>query len=144
VKLRALVIAGALVVVLVIAAGVALHVRRTRPTSHVEKGSAATRAPEGQRIRVEVINATNVHGLARHATEFLRDHGFDVVEVGTTAELRDSTLVLDRSQHPDWAGRIAAALGHARVEGRPDSSHYVDATVFLGASWRPPAEPFHP
>jgi hypothetical protein len=96
-----------------------------------------------QRVRVEVINATKIHGLARRATHYLRDQGFDVVGVGTTAELRDSTLVLDRTGHAEWTGRVAKAL-HARAESRPDSSRYVDVTVLLGASWRPPAEAFYP
>jgi hypothetical protein len=30
------------------------------------------------------------------------------------------------------------------VESRPDSSRYLDVTVLIGSSWRPPAEPFYP
>jgi len=101
-------------------------------------------APEGVRVRVQVLNATTTRGLARRATALLRDHGFDVVEIGTVSEQRDSTLVLDRSGHPDWAQRVAAALGTATVLARPDTSRYLDVTVLLGRSWRPPAEPFYP
>jgi hypothetical protein len=101
------------------------------------------RAPEGVRIRVQVLNATRTRGLARRATRLLRDRGFDVVEMGTTAEARDSTLVLDRSGHPEWAELVAEVMG-ARAEARPDSSRYLDVTVLIGASWRPPSEPFHP
>lgn len=102
------------------------------------------RAPSDTRIRVEVMNATRTRGLARRATAFLRDRGFDVVAVGTVSEPRDSTLVLDRSGHPEWAQLVARALGNARVEARPDSSRYLDVTVLLGTSWRPPTEPFYP
>ena len=98
----------------------------------------------GQRIRVQVLNATTTRGLARRATLLLRDRGFDVVELGTAPEQLDSTLVLDRSSHPDWARRVAEALGGARVEARPDSSRYLDVTVLLGRSWRPPTKPFYP
>ncbi len=101
-------------------------------------------APEGSRVRVQVLNATQARGLARRAARHLRDRGFDVLEMGTAPEQRDSTLVLDRSGHPDWARRVAEALGGARVEARPDSSRYLDVTVLLGRSWRPPAEPFYP
>jgi hypothetical protein len=101
-------------------------------------------APEGARVRVQVLNATSVRGLARRAAMHLRDRGFDVLEMGTAPELLDSTLVLDRSGHPDWARRVAEALGGARVESRPDSSRYLDVTVLLGRSWRAPAEPFYP
>lgn len=95
-------------------------------------------------MRVQVLNATPVRGLARRAVMHLRDRGFDVLEMGTAAEQLDSTVVLDRSGHPDWARRVAEALGGARVESRPDSSRYLDVTVLLGRSWRPPAEPFYP
>jgi hypothetical protein len=112
--------------------------------------SATRRAPpdasatDGERIRVQVLNATATRGLARRATMHLRDRGFDVLEIGTATELLDSTVVLDRSGHPAWAKRVADALGGARVESRPDSSRYLDVTVLLGRSWRPPAQPFYP
>ncbi|HVA57216.1 MAG TPA: LytR C-terminal domain-containing protein [Gemmatimonadaceae bacterium] len=101
-------------------------------------------APARERVRVEVINSTTRRGLARRATFALRAKGFDVVLIGTSSDRRDSTLVLDRSNHPDWARRVAAALGGARVQTRPDSTVYVDVTVLLGRTWRPPAEPLRP
>jgi hypothetical protein len=101
-------------------------------------------APSDSRVRVQVLNATSVRGLARRATLHLRDRGFDVLEIGTATERLDSTLVLDRSGHPEWAKRVADALGGARIESRPDSSRYLDVTVLLGRSWRAPAEPFYP
>lgn len=106
------------------------------------------RAPEGVRIRVQVLNTTRTRGLARRATRLLRDRGYDVVEVGTTSPARDTTLVLDRSGHPDWAARVAEIMGGvdrtARAESRPDSSRYLDVTVLVGSLWRPPAEPLYP
>lgn len=102
------------------------------------------RAPSGIRIKVEVLNASTVRGLARRATMHLRDRGFDVVAVGTSRDRRDSTLVLDRSGHPDWARLVGDAMGGAAVEARPDTSRYLDVTVLVGASWRPPPEPFYP
>jgi hypothetical protein len=102
------------------------------------------RAPEGTRVRIEVLNATRTRGLARRATRHLRDRGFDVVGMGNADRTLDSTLVIDRSGHADWARLVADALGGARVESRPDSSRYLDVTVLLGASWSPPAEAFDP
>jgi LytR cell envelope-related transcriptional attenuator len=97
-----------------------------------------------QRVRVQVLNATRTRGLARRAMLYLRDQGFDVVEVGTTTPTLDTTVVLDRSRHPTWAREVASSLGAAHVETRPDSSRYLDVTVLVGASWRPPAQPFYP
>ena len=101
------------------------------------------KAPPGTRIKVEVLNATKTKGLARRATLFLRDRGFDVVAIGTAREQREASLVIDRSRHPAWAQLIANAMG-ATVTSRPDSSRYVDATVLVGSSWSPPAKPFYP
>jgi hypothetical protein len=129
-----------------LAAVVAVVFFFTSKRSGVMSGNvpADLRAPYGVRIRVQVVNNTTTRGLARRATMLLRDRGFDVVEAGTAVGSLDSTLVLDRSGHPDWAKRVAAALGGARVESRPDSSRYLDVTVLLGRSWRPPTEPFYP
>ena len=113
------------------------------------RGSAApyvpneAKAPEGVRIKVEVFNGTRTNGLARHATLFLRDHGFDVVGSGTSTEQRATTVVYDRSGHPDWAARVGRAM-NAPVVTLPDSSRYLDVTVVLGANWCPPPLPFHP
>jgi LytR cell envelope-related transcriptional attenuator len=101
------------------------------------------KAPEGVRIKVEVFNGTRTKGLARRATLFLRDHGFDVVGSGTNTEQRAATVVYDRSGHPDWAARVGRAM-NAPVVTLPDSSRYLDVTVVLGANWRPPPLPFHP
>jgi hypothetical protein len=100
--------------------------------------------PDSVRIRVEVLNATTVRGLARRATFHLRDLGFDVVGSGNSAERLDTSLVLVRSGHLEWGELAATALGGARVEARPDSSRYVDLTILLGTAWRPPPEAFHP
>jgi hypothetical protein len=97
-----------------------------------------------ERVKVEVLNATDVRGLARRATMLLRDKGFDVLYMGSTSERLDSTVVLDRSGNPARAQRVAEALGGARVESRPDTSRYLDVTVMLGRAWRAPAEPFYP
>jgi LytR cell envelope-related transcriptional attenuator len=101
------------------------------------------RAPTGTRIKVEVLNATKTKGLARRATLFLRDRGFDVVGSGNVSEQRATTIVYDRSSHPEWARLVGRAM-NAPVTERPDSSRYLDVTVLLGANWRSPPLPFHP
>ena len=134
---------GALIAL--VAVGVAAYVAYGRHTMPPRAPDDA-RAPAGVRIKVEVLNASTVRGLARRATMYLRDRGFDVVENGSApaADRRDSTLVLDRSHHADWAALAARAMGGARVETRPDTLRDVDLTVLVGATWRPPAEPFYP
>lgn len=148
-------VALSVVALLVLAVALGLHRADRRdtgdgaapptPTSRGLPFRRDARAPEGVRIRVEVLNATKTRGLARRATQHLRDRGFDVVDVGTSPVQLDTTLVLDRSRRPEWARLVADALGGgARVVERPDSSRYLDVTVQIGASWRPPAKPFNP
>ena len=142
--------AGVLLVLVLVVLGAAAWVARARSgragplLPRIMSGAAASRAPDGVRIRVQVLNTTRTRGLARQATRLLRDRGFDVVETGTTSPPLDSTLVLDRSLHPDWAALVGTSLGGARVESRPDSSRYLDVTVLLGRLWRSPPQPLSP
>ena len=100
--------------------------------------------PDSVRIKVEVLNGTNVRGLARRGTFHLRDLGFDVVSSGNSTEPVDSTVVIVRSGHMEWGELAAKALGGARIQTRPDTSRYLDLTILLGTSWRPPRQTFHP
>lgn len=100
--------------------------------------------PADTRIRVEVLNATGVRGIARRGTSVLRDLGFDVVGSGNAPSRLDSTTVLVRTDRMAWGLLAAKGLGGARIEARPDTSRYVDLTILLGADWRPPPEAFDP
>jgi LytR cell envelope-related transcriptional attenuator len=115
-----------------------------RAVSYKDRPRVERIIPDSVRIRVEVLNATNVRGLARQATFHLRDLGFDVVGSGNSADKFDSTVVIVRSGRMDWGELAAKALGGARIEARPDSSRYLDLTILLGAAWRPPPETLHP
>jgi hypothetical protein len=125
-------------VVLAVAGGVALAKPR------VGAPSPPVQAPPGIRIRVQVLNATTTRGLARRATGYLRDRGFDVVGMATASHARDSTLVIDHTGNAEWAQLVARAFGGAQVQTSPDSSRYLDVTVLIGRDWTPPAEPFYP
>jgi hypothetical protein len=114
------------------------------PASVSPKSLPEPKWAAGTRITVEVLNATKVRGLARRAALTLRDQGFDVVSTGTNHDPFDSTQVLDRTGHREWAIRAARAMGGATVLVRPDSSRDVDLTVLIGATWRPPPQPFYP
>jgi hypothetical protein len=153
---RVALIAGGVAALIVVTAGV-MRWRSIASTVPIAQHDAATTASPsaapvlsdpkwvtGTRITVEVLNATKVRGLARRAARALRDQGFDVVSTGTNHDPFDSTQVLDRTGHRDWAVRAAKAMGGATVLVRPDSSRDVDLTVLIGASWRPPSQPFYP
>ena len=91
-----------------------------------------------ERVRVEVLNGGGVAGMARTATELLRDAGFDVVEFGNADAFdRDSSVVLARLGRVDLASMVADALAIPAFHDEPDSTAYVDITVLLGSTWDP-------
>jgi hypothetical protein len=143
---RLLFVAAAVLLLVVLAgAGVVLRARTTQtPVLASLRAPAQPRAPEGARIRVQVLNTTKTRGLARRATRLLRDRGFDVVELGTAGPTIDTTVVLDLSGHAAWADAAAKVMAPARTRARPDSSRYLDITVLIGSGWRPPTEPLYP
>jgi len=143
---RVLVVAAVVLLMVVIGgAGVVLHARRDpTPILSVIGASHDVRAPQGTRIRVQVLNTTKTRGLARRATRVLRDRGFDVVEMGTSSPTIDTTVVLDLSGHPEWAAAAAKIIAPARVKARRDSSRYLDITVLIGSTWSPPPETLYP
>jgi len=140
--------AVALVAIVVAGAAWVVHALRSSTTTStfaaVLPRDDFPRAPEGVRIRVQVLNTTGQHGLARRATRLLRDQGFDVVDMGNGTPALDTTVVLDRSGHPEWAASIAKVIKPAVSRTERDSSRYLDVTVLLGRSWRPPPQPFNP
>ena len=95
-----------------------------------------------ERVRVEVLNASGVSGLARRGTEALRDAGFDVVSYGNARGFApDTSLVMDRVGRMELARSVADALEVQRVYARPDSNVYVDVTVILGRDWAAEQDP---
>jgi hypothetical protein len=103
------------------------------------------RPPQGVRVRIRVVNTTGVTGLARRATQHLRDYGFDVVDFtsGRIDKNADSRIAV-HTGHVDWAERVQKALGVGTIGNDADTSRYVDLTVFVGRDWRPPAETLRP
>jgi hypothetical protein len=97
-------------------------------------------------VVVEVLNSSGVTGLARRATFLLRDRGFDVVGYRSDpAGRRSETLVVDYTNKPEAAERVARVLGGARIERGTDSlDRGLDLTVKLGTGYKPPVEAFHP
>lgn len=97
----------------------------------------AARAAPGERVRVEVLNAAGVPGLARVATRTLRERGFDVVYFGNARGFSpETTLVIDRVGREETARDVAGALEVERVSSRPDSTLLLEVTVVIGRDWK--------
>ena len=98
---------------------------------------ADSSAQKTGRIQVNIMNATSQRELARTVMEYLRNRGFDVVELGNfTPEPR--SFVLGRTGDVRSARNVALALGIADscVRLEPDSTLFLDASVYIGADYR--------
>ena len=116
--------------------------RGDRDDAAGEADRAAPAPLPAERIRVEVLNASGVPGLAAKGRTVLRDRGFDVVYVGNARGFgADTSVVLDRVGRMELARGVADELGITRVVERPDSNVYVDVTVVLGTDWAAAQEP---
>lgn len=111
---------------------------------------SAALAPDSVRIRVHVLNATRRSGMARRATQYLRDHGYDVVDYGSVTEVARggdeaaTTLIEITPAFRPHSERIRRALGVGAIRDPSSPSPYVDVTVRIGRDWNPPPESFRP
>ena len=92
----------------------------------------------GEVIQVSVRNGCGVSGLAGELTHYLRQQGFDVVEVGdhTSFDLEQS-MVYDRIGDLESARKLAVAVGlpEDRVFQDIDPEEYLDATIVIGKDY---------
>lgn len=116
--------------------GGGIQVFRALENGDPDSALPSERAPADQRVRVEILNAGGVSGMASTASDELRDLGWDVVYYGNAATFdADSSAVVHRGGNPDWARGVGRALGIEYFESDPDPAGLVDVTVRLGASW---------
>src|SRR5207249_12264164 len=122
---------------------VVLGCRGSRPSS----GPATIPGDQGERVMVEVLNASGKPGLARTATRVLREAGVDVVFYGNApASLGtlDSTRILVRRGPANVGERVRQALHAGTVSVQRDSTKLPDASVLPGADFSPPPSQFPP
>lgn len=99
----------------------------------------------GERVRVEVRNGGGRSGMARAATDILREGGFDVVEMGNWSSFDEAeSFVVTRSGSGEASLDVARALGIGIVRDDPDPNLRVDVTVVLGRDWSPEQAPASP
>lgn len=92
----------------------------------------------GSIIQVEVRNGAGVNKLAARTTQYLRNRGFDVVDVGNYETFeQDRSIVVDRVGDPEAARKVAEALGlpPERVKQDIRRQYYLDASVIIGRDY---------
>jgi len=93
----------------------------------------------GTVIQVEVRNGAGIDHLAAQATQYLRDRGFDVVEVGNYETFQqERSVVIDRVGDREAARKVAEALGlpPERVRQEVRRQYYLDASVIIGDDYK--------
>lgn len=131
----ALVVGGLVAVVLIYA--FVTRVLSSAPSPNRPQGTPDDLV--GSVIQVEVRNGAGVDGLAARTTEYLRERGFDVVNVGNYSSFdKERSVVIDRVGNRPAARKVAQALGlstdRVRQEVRPQ--YFLDASVIIGRDYK--------
>ena len=89
---------------------------------------------EEKAIQVSILNACGVSGLAAKTREYLRQRGFDVVEITNYPEVLNKSVICDRLGNPDTAGQVAYAMGisDSLIISKIDSGLFVNASIIIG------------
>jgi hypothetical protein len=112
---------------LLIAAGVSIALRFWPQQPDVSR--------DRSKIRVRILNGCGVPRQASRSADALRELGFDVLEIGNTAQRFESTVLVEHT-----SSDLGNALELARVIGYPkgqivldlDTLLLLDVTVILG------------
>ena len=108
------------------------------PTS-TDRSAESIIDPSAFQIQVEVLNGCGERGIGQRAMRFLRERGFDVVNIGNADhfEYRES-VVLDRrgTDGPSEAARaVGNALGTPYVLLQRNDDRMVDVSVVIGKDY---------
>lgn len=89
-------------------------------------------------IQVNVINATGQQGLANKVRIYLRDRGFDVVELDNSKEIFKKSIILDRVGDKISSHKLSYALGirDSLISTAIDSNLYLKATIIVGKDYQ--------
>jgi hypothetical protein len=106
--------------------------------TQVDTTNKITRQPSGSTLQIDVQNGSGVPGIADKFTEYLRQKGFDVVEMGnfSSSDVKTS-MVIDRAGNMRNAKRVAASIGISEkyVIQQMNNNYFLDATVVIGKDY---------
>ncbi len=92
-----------------------------------------------KKIQIEILNGTNINGLANKMTEYLRKMDFDVINVGNWKHDTISTsFIFDRLGNRRASLNIAKAIGleDSLVYSQIDSSLLLNTTIIVGYDYK--------
>lgn len=92
-----------------------------------------------ERIYVlQILNATDKTGLAKHTAETFQSFGYDVASIDNAKESREKTIVIDRIGNPAVAKVVADVINCENILSTTNSEEFagtesaVDFTIILG------------
>lgn len=88
-------------------------------------------------IQIDILNATGENRIAARFRDYLKQKGFDVVDMGNYKTEVEKTLVLDKCGDVSKAKRVADALGVSQrnVVSQLDKSKFIDASIVIGKDY---------
>ena len=89
-----------------------LIMRLTNPPIEQNPYYTETNDTEVERkVQINILNACGQKGLANKFKQFLKENGYDVVEIGNNATNFDKTVVIDRIGDIETSMEVAKILG---------------------------------
>lgn len=119
---------GAIVIYLMYS--IFIKINGNEVVANSEKGG-----PPSEIIQVEVLNGCGIAGVADRFTDYLRNNGFDVVNVRNYSSFdMPKTTVIDRMGNMANAEKTAKILGVSKVNvtQNQNDQYFVDVTVVIG------------
>lgn len=88
-------------------------------------------------IQINILNATGENRIGARFRDYLKQKGFDVVDMGNYKTELDKSMVLDLCGDINKAKRVADALGISQrnVIQQLDKTKFIDATVLIGKDY---------
>ena len=88
-------------------------------------------------IQINIMNATGENRIGARFRDYLKQKGFDVVDMGNYKTEVEKSMVLDLCGDISKAKRVAEALGVSQrnVIQQLDKTKFIDATVLIGKDY---------
>jgi len=88
-------------------------------------------------IRVEILNGTEISGLAEQMAGELRRNGFDVIEYGNADKKLQKTIIIERRDRDlKNAKLVRRALRQGKISFEPHPLQLLEVTVVLGKDFK--------
>lgn len=89
-------------------------------------------------LQVNILNATNIDGIAAQTRIFLRSREIDVVEISNFASMEANSLIIDRVGDRQSAKKLADEIGmsDSLIVTQIDSSLFLKCSLILGYDYK--------